>query len=202
MHDNSIRLFLKYAREYFTLNLRVLEIGPDRHPSTFRSVIARESLAWDTIDIAAAPDLTYVALGDHSFPIEAGAYDIVVSGQVIEHVRRPWLWLQEVARVTKPGGLVIMICPVSWQYHEAPVDCWRIYPEGMRALYEDAGLETVLSVWESLEQPGYPRYSAGVSLEWQSRKKRWLTAMLGPLGFPVERSYDTITIGRKPRSEA
>jgi hypothetical protein len=121
-----------------------------------------------------------------------------LSGQVIEHVRKPWRWIPELARVTRRGGLVITINPVSWGYHEAPIDCWRMFPEAMRALYEAAGLIVELSEWGSLETPQYRRFIPGVSREWQSRKRRIMYRMLGPLGFPVERAYDTITIGRKP----
>jgi hypothetical protein len=100
--------------------------------------------------------------------------------------------------VTKPGGLVITVSPVSWHYHEAPVDCWRAYPEGMRAVYEDAGLETILATWDSYENPGYKRYIPGISAEWQGRRRRIMWRVLSTIGVPVERSYDAITIGRKP----
>jgi ubiquinone/menaquinone biosynthesis C-methylase UbiE len=121
----------------------------------------------------------------------------VLSGQVLEHVPRIWLWMREVARVCKPGGIVITINPVSWPYHKLPRDCWRAYPDGMTALYEDSSLDVLLSQWESLETPGYKRYIPGRSRADQRRIKQVLSSLLGPIGFPVERSYDTITIGRK-----
>jgi SAM-dependent methyltransferase len=142
--------------------------------------------------------LTYVTKDEYNFPIETGTYDIVMATQVIEHVRKIWRWFPELARITKPGGKIVIIGPVSWGYHEVPVDCWRIYPEGMRALCEDAGLEVLESRWESLEDPHHPRHSMGVSAEYHSPKRKLFYKIFGPLGFPVERSYDTITIARKP----
>ena len=65
----------------------------------------------------------HVMEDDIQLPFPAATFDLVVSGQVLEHVRRVWIWFEEVARVTKPGGYVVTICPVSWPYHEAPVDC-------------------------------------------------------------------------------
>lgn len=86
-------------------------------------------------------------------PASDDTFDLVLSGSVIVHVRRPWQWMEELARVCRPGGVVATVGPVSWPYHEAPVDCWRVYPEGMRALCEDAGLVVEFSACESLERP-------------------------------------------------
>lgn len=46
-------------------------------------------------------------------PYADGRFDLVVSMEVIEHVREPELsaWLGEVFRVTKPGGLVYLTTP-------------------------------------------------------------------------------------------
>lgn len=106
--------------------------------------------------------------------------------------------MRELVRVTKAGGHVITINPVSWPFHEAPYDCWRAYPDGMRALYEDVGLEVVMSAFESLEHPGYRRYIPGLSPSFMSPKRRLCNRVIGALGLPFERAYDTITIGRKP----
>ena len=198
MHTNSKLLFEKYVKPVLEDGMKVLEIGPDDFPSTYQRLSKAVSVAcWDTLDIHENPNLTYQNSHEYDFQIQPALYDVVLSGQVIEHVKKPWIWIPELAKVTKPGGFVITISPVSWIYHEAPVDCWRIYPEGMRALYEEAGLTNILSCWESLETPGYKRYIPGVSREGQSLKMQMVYKILGMLGLPVERSYDTVTIGRK-----
>ena len=211
MHTNSKLLFEKYGKPYFRtiLNsntsrfskLRVLEIGPDNLPSTYQKIVGDKYIDWDTIDIYKRQDLTFIANNLYEYPISSNSYDIILSGQVIEHIPKVWIWIKEVSRICKPGGLVITINPVSWPYHEAPVDCWRIYPEGMKALYDEGGLEVILSIWESLEVPNFRRYIWGLSTDALSGVKGKIrhiaNLLLGKLGWPVERSYDTITIGRK-----
>jgi SAM-dependent methyltransferase len=195
MHENSRLLFAKYARDCFPAGCRVLEIGPDQLPSSYCSMVGDPSIEWHTIDIADRPGLTLRAPSDYSFPIADGSYDVVVSGQVLEHVRRIWTWMRELARVCRPGGTVVTVNPVNWPYHLAPVDCWRVYPDGMRALYEDAGLEVLHSSWESLERktllPRMPRSQ-------DERRSGLLFRLARLLRWPLARAYDTITIGRKP----
>lgn len=201
MHTNSRLLFEKYAVPLFEGGMKVLEIGPDSFPSTYQHLTQAVPLEWHTLDIYDSPRLTYPNSSEYSFAIPDESYDIVLSGQVIEHVRKPWKWMPELARITRAGGFVITINPVSWVYHEAPVDCWRIYPDGMKGLYEDSSLTVIFSRWESLETPHFPTYRPGISREHQpfGRKRRIVYDILGKFGFPVERAYDTITVGRKER---
>jgi SAM-dependent methyltransferase len=147
MHENSMLLFRKYALTYFDKpDMRILEIGPG-WPSEYEAEI-NKAPKWDTLDWG---NSTFKLVSEYEFGLPSNTYDLVISGQVIEHVRKIWKWMPEAARVCKPGGIVITINPVSWPYHTAPYDCWRIYPDGARALYEDAGLHTILSVFESLD---------------------------------------------------
>lgn len=197
MHDNSVLLFKKYAREHFCNGMRVLEIGPDKFPSTYQSIVGDPSIGWDTLDLYKHKSLTYQSSSEYEFRIPDGAYDIVLSGQVLEHVRKPWIWMKELSRVTKENGLIITINPVSWVYHEAPIDCWRVYPDGIRALSEDVDIDIEFSVTESLETPNYKRFIPGISMDSQSFFRKFMYKAMGFFGMPVERSYDTISIGRK-----
>jgi hypothetical protein len=197
MHLNSELLFLKYAKQYFLPKNRVIEIGPDKFPSTYQEIVKDATVNWDTLDLYQNDNLTYCVKEEYVYPITDNYYDIVLSAQVLEHIRKIWVWIKELARICNKGGYVIIINPVSWIFHEAPIDCWRAYPEGMKALYGEAGLEVVLSVWESLEIPNYRRYIPGISLQNRGWKNRVISMILGKFGWPVERSYDTITIGRK-----
>src|SRR5207249_2288419 len=147
--------FEKHAMSYFKPGLRVLEIGPDKLPSSYHEIVGDDSIQWETLDMSsyasAQGAMTYSTTSEYTFPIPDNSFDVVLSGQVIEHVRKIWLWVREVARVCKVGGVVITINPVNWPFHEYPIDCWRIYPDGMKSLYDDAGLRTELSVFESLQ---------------------------------------------------
>jgi SAM-dependent methyltransferase len=201
MHKNSTRLFERYAKSFFTPGARVLEIGPDREPSTYRLLAGGEFAAWDTLDAFPRTDvsLTYLAKTEYEFPVPSDSYDIVFSAQVIEHVKKIWRWMPELSRVCRPGGLVITINPVSWHYHESPVDCWRIYPEGMRALSDDAGLDVVLSEWGSVEMQGIEGRAPRLVRKQQVFQR--LSGLIGMLNatvkFPVEAAYDTVTVARK-----
>jgi hypothetical protein len=46
MHENTVLLFEKYARQYFRPNISVLEIGPDDQ-FALRRAIADASVKWD-----------------------------------------------------------------------------------------------------------------------------------------------------------
>jgi SAM-dependent methyltransferase len=200
MHRNSLLLFEKYALRCFVDNMRVLEIGPGGFPSDYQRSIQFANITWHTLDISDSPSLTYPKSPIYCFPIADNTYDLVLSGQVIEHVAKIWRWMPELARVTRPGGHVITINPTSWPFHEYPIDCWRIFPDGMRALSEDSGLLVETSVCESLELPNTRRALPGRSPEFQDFKTRLAFRLLGVVGFPVEKAFDTITIARKPAS--
>ena len=189
MHDNSKILFERYAKKYFEKNMDVLEIGPDCFPSSYQHIVSRAGCKWNTIDAFERKGLTYLAKGEYDFGLPSNSFDIVLSGQVIEHVRRTWDWMAECGRVCKPGGYVITINPVSWGYHEAPIDCWRIYPEGMRSLYEQAGLIDINSFCETNK---INRASYAFMLT-----KQLLKIFLGRNPNVIQPETDTITIGMK-----
>lgn len=198
MHENCCLLFDQYARPCFRAGMAVLEIGPDAFPSTLQRRVTVPELRWDTLDIFEDPRLTYARSELYRFPVAEGQYDIVLSSSVIEHVAHIWRWMAEIRRVLKPGGCVITINPVSWPYHEAPIDCWRIYPEGMKALCEDAGLVMETSFWGSLERPHVRHVVPGRSLKHQPKILKYLSPLLAPFGGRVEKAFDTITVARKP----
>ena len=200
MHENSKRMFVRHALPRFVGAARVLEIGPDTLPSTYAGLVrahhgARAPATWDTVDLASRPGTTFAARSEYEFPVDDGSYDVVVSGQVVEHVRKPWRWFPELARVCRRGGVVVTISPVSWPYHEAPVDCWRIYPEGLRALHEEAGLEIEHVSWGTLEPRGVlPRCPRPASDHAPGR----LYKLARAVGWPLARAFDAVTVARKP----
>jgi SAM-dependent methyltransferase len=197
MHRNSLLMFERYAKPQFRPRLRVLEIGPDTNRWLYRNLVNDPSINWESVELSKAEGVTYVARSEYEFPMESDTYDIVLSGQVIEHVRKIWIWIREVARVCKPGGLVITICPVNWPHHAHPYDCWRIFPDGMRSLYEEAGLEMELCEFGSLELS-----TARFALHGRSPYRNLTAAINRAIGRRGVhgRAFDTIAIGRKVKA--
>jgi SAM-dependent methyltransferase len=158
MHLNGNLLFEKYARVYFKDHLKVLEIAPFGQPSLYSKKIGNPTIEWFSLDIG----LEYIgnqstnpnfilSKKEYNYPVNDDTFDIVLSDQVMGNVKLFWIWMEELKRITKPGGYIITINPVSYPKCPAPVDCWRIYPDGMKALNEYLGLKTILSEFDSLE---------------------------------------------------
>lgn len=220
MHLNSDLLFKKYLLKYFESGQKVLEIGPAGYPSHYCRTVNDDSIEWNTLDISSnhiagghKNPLHVFSTDEYKYPLPDNHFDIVLSGQVMEHVKKIWLWIDELKRITKPGGLILIINPISWTYHAVPVDCWRIYPEGMSALMEDRGLEILECQFESLEKELIPKSTPTVPGDETLRLDRPLSKRLKTtfainnfldkipklknLKTPVTVSYDNVCVCRK-----
>lgn len=70
-------------------------------------------------------------------------YDVTFSHGVLEHVRRPWAAFDQIARITKRGGLTLHMVPWSYHYHATPGDYFRFSHQALESMMEDRGF-TVL----------------------------------------------------------
>ena len=108
---------------------------------------------------------------------------MAISGQAFEHVDFFWASFLEIARVIKPGGLVFLIAPSRGPEHRYPVDCWRFYPDGYRALSRWAGLflVEVHTDWEPSSDPESAQWgdTVGVFAKPQPRRGSALRRALG-----------------------
>jgi len=77
-----------------------------------------------------------VELADlHALRFEAGAFDAIVCGEVLEHLDDDQTAVREFARVLKPGGVVLASVPANpWRYD------WSDHWAGHRRRYTAAGL--------------------------------------------------------------
>jgi len=83
------------------------------------------------------PDLYYDGA---ELPFAAASFDTVLNVQVLEHTPEPQRLLNEMARVLRPGGTLILCAPFSFRLHEEPHDYFRYTPHGLRAMCAEAGL--------------------------------------------------------------
>ena len=55
-----------------------------------------------------------------NIPIKDNVYDVIISTQVLEHVKEPEKLIKESYRVLKRGGSLYMSAPQGWGVHQAP----------------------------------------------------------------------------------
>lgn len=119
----------------------VLDVGSSSLNGAYRPLFCNDNWAYTGLDICMGPNVDVVAEDPYNWPIMNGQFDLVVSGQTIEHVEFFWLSMLEIRRVLKPGGFLFLVAPSRGPQHRHPVDCWRFYPDGFAALAKWAGME-------------------------------------------------------------
>lgn len=69
-----------------------------------------------------------------NIPFSNSFFDTVLSTQVIEHIEKPQVMFQEINRVLKKNGHLILTAPLFWCLHEEPEDYFRFTKYSLSAL--------------------------------------------------------------------
>jgi SAM-dependent methyltransferase len=127
----SIERYMETGRRY-----RVLDFGSGTSPRqtlTHRSLLSEYECDYTGTDVRKGNNIDVVMEKPYRIPLKSKSFDIVLSGQVFEHVPFFWASLLEIARVMKPGAYFLMTVPSRGHEHSA-YDCWRVYPDGLRSM--------------------------------------------------------------------
>jgi ubiquinone/menaquinone biosynthesis C-methylase UbiE len=87
------------------------------------------------IDPARKPDIVADICDLNMF--QEHSCDIVVMLEVLEHVKEPQRALDEIRRVLKPGGTLILSVPFIFPIHDEPYDFYRYTKYGLQYLLRD-----------------------------------------------------------------
>lgn len=79
-----------------------------------------------------------------SIPLPNEAFDSVLTSEVFEHIFNLEDILDELHRVLKPGGRMLITCPFVWKEHELPNDYARYTHFALKHLLEKHGFKTVM----------------------------------------------------------
>ena len=86
-----------------------------------------------------------------------GSFDAVICIEVIEHVPNPFIALEKIALVLKPGGVLLLTCPFQKELHgEDYGDYWRITRQGWGEMLKNVYTDVKINHWgEELYPRGY-----------------------------------------------
>lgn len=135
-----VQTYLSTDRTY-----RVVDLGSRVSPgqsATHRGLLADYTCEIIGVDIKPGRNVDVVMTKPYRLPIRSNSADVIFSGQAFEHIPFFWASFLEMARVLTRGGYIFLTAPSRGHPHDV-YDCWRYYPDGLRALAAYAGLELV-----------------------------------------------------------
>ncbi|MDW8094179.1 MAG: methyltransferase domain-containing protein [Caldimicrobium sp.] len=142
-----------YLKEYVNHPIIIIDVGSQAvggHP-TYIPFFDNPHWKYLWLDFLKGEKVDIVVKDPYKWEeVEDASVDVVISGQAFEHIEFPWLTIKEIFRILKDKGIACIIAPSGGPEHRHPVDCWRIFPDGMRALAKWAGFRVVevFTDWE------------------------------------------------------
>ncbi len=169
MHESSLMNMRKFAEKYLNegISYRILDLGSQEvaeDPNgSYRRIFEKEGWLYEGADLVRGNNVDIVLEHPYRWKnIKSKTYDCVVCGQMLEHDEFFWLTMLEIQRILKPNGLCCIIAPSGGSEHRYPVDCYRYYPDGLRAVANYAGME-VLEVYAQWNE----KIFEGMDSEWR-----------------------------------
>ena len=144
MHE-SVRDFI--AQHAHLLTHPVLEVGSCNVNGEVRSLFPHPSLAWG-IDIVEGLGVDEVYDGEHIPPnprAEDGLWSSLVATEMFEHVADPVAMANEMVRVVRPGGMLLVTARAPGFAFHNPPDRWRFMAGALSELFSNAGCQC----WET-----------------------------------------------------
>jgi SAM-dependent methyltransferase len=159
MHPSSFDKMKEFCHDYLESRgnepLTIVDLGSHDINGSYRSLFVHSRWHYIGVDLASGKNVDVVLRNPYDWrELSSDFADVVISGQTFEHTEFFWETMLEIARVLKPRGLCCIIAPSSGPEHRFPLDCWRIFPDGLRAIARYAGLEIVetRTQWEDLPE--------------------------------------------------
>ena len=113
----------------------VLEVGARDIGHDYASLFIH-SRSCTTANIEQGDAVELLMPGPYNIPAASESFDLVVTGQTLEHVANPFRLMREIHRVLRAGGYVIAIAPSVGRWH-GEKDYWRFGPNAFEAIAEE-----------------------------------------------------------------
>jgi SAM-dependent methyltransferase len=106
-----------------------LDLGCGLRPAVQKNCLYLEVYPSVTADLIVDPDCTY--------PIRSSVLDGIGCFAVLEHVTKPWLVVDEIHRMLRPGGRVFIDWPFLQPVHGYPSHYFNATRKGLMSMFSD-----------------------------------------------------------------
>src|SRR4051794_39958015 len=136
--NQFLRGVVRAVAESFDLPGPVLEIGSYQVEGQDALIDLRglfRGKEYVGVDFRPGPGVDCVASVE-ALPQPTGSVGTVVAVSTFEHVRYFWRGFDEVYRVLRPDGVLVVSCPFYFHQHGYPSDYWRFTPPALEGLLD------------------------------------------------------------------
>jgi SAM-dependent methyltransferase len=130
---------------------KTLEIGAVTKANSiyFPNLTTLNTVPGEGVDIVANAEDLRTIIADET-------YEIVLCLSVLEHTLHPERLLNEIGRILKKDGMLILSVPFMLPLHEAPQDYWRFTKYGLKHLIQER-FSTIefIEIMNTMESLGY-----------------------------------------------
>ncbi len=111
-----------------------------------------------------------------------GSFGTVLALSTFEHVPQFWRGFDEIYRVLRPDGALLVACPFHFHIHNQPSDFWRFTPAALELLLDDYPSKVVgwhgpdtrpANVWALAFREGRPAITADEYEQYQQRMRQY-----------------------------
>lgn len=165
MHKSSM-IKMKYFKDSYLSpdeELKILDVGSFDKTGEYNysMVLNEKNWTYTGLDLREGNNVDVVIENPYEWnEIEENTYDVVVTGQALEHIEFFWLTMEQINKVLKPGGLCCIIVPSTGPVHRNPYDCYRFHEDGVKSLAKyvkfdilESGINT-----DEISKPWYDSY--------------------------------------------
>lgn len=121
---------------------RVLDLGAGS--AKYKEMILQKASEYRSCDAVKNKNIDDICdVLNLSYPQES--FDTVISTQVMEHVNNPYKIAEQIYKVLKPGGKVIVTAPFLIPMHSDPGDYFRFTAGGLCEIFKQSGFTVIES---------------------------------------------------------
>ncbi|MEK6858813.1 MAG: class I SAM-dependent methyltransferase [Nanoarchaeota archaeon] len=161
---HAIETFVKQSAKKTPSGARVLDAGagPCPYKPFFRHC------RYESTDFVDPDKILDFTCSLDNIPKSTGAYDAVLSTEVLEHVEFPQKVMDEMYRILKKGGKLYLTTPQGWMIHQAPYNYFYFTKYGLESILKSAGFKK----YKISPMGGYFKFLAD-ALRFNSLAEQW-----------------------------
>lgn len=136
----------KHLNEFLSLIIKsnnspkvIIDVGAGTSP--YKNIFDPIASNYISIDMTYYPNLSIIGIAQ-KLPFKSHIADIVLLIEVLEHIYETQETLNEINRILKPNGYLVLTVPFIIGYHTS-IDYFRFTEDALRRLLKDSGFEII-----------------------------------------------------------